>query len=105
MGKCISPVLYRVKCNVPTVAKQFQQRYQEYLQNHNIFKRAYIIQRQIEVGNWNNALILEYKELRKLRLKGIMEADYKCHKLLRGEVLWSRTIQIARDMIALWSIC
>ena len=93
----------RLTLDNPKVVTKWISIYKNFLMTHNLPQRIFTLQTQIEQGQWNEMLQLEYESIRVLRRQGIELADSKCRKLNMGEVPWSMTLQSARDNIELWN--
>ena len=82
--RCPPMVLRRVQCKNPRVVKRFNESCHQFLLNHKMCSRAHNIQSQIQQGLWNDNVMQEHEELRKLRIEGILEADSKCRNIKNG---------------------
>jgi len=80
----------RLKCKDPRVVKKYMQRYDQYLVENNLYKRASDLEKNVREGV---ALTMiqkkEFEAIDRLRIQGMQLAEKQCRKLKMGKVEWS----------------
>ena len=94
----------RLKCIDPRIVKKHNEIYNKFLNEHNLFSRASCLQQQVDNGPTTPAIIKEWNEIDKLRIKGLKKAGRNCRKLRMGNLPWSPALGKARIRVHGWGL-
>jgi hypothetical protein len=70
-----------------------------------ILKLAQVLTKVVHKQRWVLVHEVEYEQLDDLRIQGITRASKKCRKLMMGNIDWSPTAQVLREVILFWKLC
>jgi hypothetical protein len=69
-----------------------------------ILKLAQVLAKVVQKQRWVLVHEVEYEQLDDLRIQGITRASKKCRKLMMGNIDWSPTAQVLREVILFWKL-
>ena len=93
----------RLKCNDPRCVANYNRRYEQFIQQHNLLQKAQELE-AISTFPPSNEYIKIYEEMDQLRRIGTHHAEKKCRKLRMGQVDFSPTIQRCMRAINTWAL-
>ena len=93
----------RLKNDDPRTVKRFNTGYQNLLTHHNLHHDLNTLTASI-TGKLNPTQQSEYERIDTLRVKCILKAERKCRRLKTGNVEYSPTLQLQRDLFQFWKL-
>jgi hypothetical protein len=89
----------RLKYNDPRIRKKYEAVYEEFIETHKFLKQAQVLANVVQEQRWVLVHEVENEQLYDLCIPGITRASKKCRKLMMGNIDWSPTAQVLREVI------
>ena len=101
MPSIINPVARRLKSNIPTIRKKFNNDYKLFLRRHHLEERLYSLQSRLTIPIHPDDA-KEYESILSVRSDAIKYADKRCRRVFLGAVPFSDKMKQAMTQIELW---
>lgn len=98
------PKARRLKLDDPRVVRRYLEILDELFRKEGVYQRVKKLHKMTEDDEELDTIRAEYDKVDKIRYDCMRNAERRCRKLKYGGVLWSPTIQRARDTILFWTL-